>query len=75
MARCRGDVGQQRPCDARWEERVFTLEDASRPNRYMIRNLAFNQCLTSSTTSVPTTATIETCTTTHTYVTHPLDVR
>ncbi|MFI9786818.1 RICIN domain-containing protein [Kitasatospora sp. NPDC051984] len=72
-----GEALQQRPCDPRWDEQVFSLEDSSRTNRYLVKNQAFGKCLNPSTGAVNTTATLVACASniTNGYTQHSFDVR
>jgi hypothetical protein len=66
---------QQRPCDPRWAEQIFSMEDASKPSRYQLKNQAHNLCLNPGTTGVPSYARVIGCSTTNNYNTHSFDVR
>ncbi|MGW3466214.1 RICIN domain-containing protein [Streptomyces olivaceoviridis] len=67
---------QQRPCDPRWDEQVFTLEDSSRPNRYQLKNQAHNKCMNPANAGVNSYARLITCSPpTNPYNTHSFDVR
>ncbi|MCI0386738.1 RICIN domain-containing protein [Streptomyces sp. CNQ085] len=65
---------QQRPCDSRWREQTFTLEDSTKPDRYRLRNLAHSKCLFPYGTGAPTYARVYACGN-NTHQTHSFDVR
>ncbi|MEU0840088.1 RICIN domain-containing protein [Streptomyces sp. NPDC005962] len=65
---------QQRPCDSRWEEQIFTMVDSSKPSRYQLRNVAHNKCLNPTTTTAPSYARVLPCNP-NTYQIHSFDVR
>ncbi|MFB6717622.1 MULTISPECIES: RICIN domain-containing protein [unclassified Streptomyces] len=68
---------QQRPCDPRWDEQIFSMEASSKPNRYQLKNQAYNLCLNPGSVSAPTVARVIGCSTTsiNNYNTHSFDVR
>ncbi|MFE5095822.1 RICIN domain-containing protein [Streptomyces sp. NPDC056638] len=66
---------QQRPCDPRWDEQIFSMEASGKPNRYQLKNQAYNLCLNPGSTGVPTYARVTACSTTNSYNTHSFDVR
>ncbi|WP_230992738.1 RICIN domain-containing protein [Streptomyces endocoffeicus] len=66
---------QQRPCDSRWQEQTFTMADSSKPNRYLLRNLAHNKCMQQYNVSAPTYALVLGCNSANNYQTHSFDVR
>lgn len=70
-----GSALQQRPCDPRFEEQVFSLIESSRPNRYQLKNADTGQCLNPSTTGVNGAARLVACSTTNAYNTHSFDTR
>ncbi|WP_433248654.1 RICIN domain-containing protein [Streptosporangium sp. CA-135522] len=69
-----GEAIQQRPCDPRWEEQIFTMIDSAKPHRYRLRNVAQNLCLSPATTAVPIHAVLYACDT-DPYQIHSFDVR
>ncbi|MGW2088611.1 RICIN domain-containing protein [Streptomyces sp. NPDC001880] len=66
---------QQRPCDSRWDEQIFSMEEASKPSRYQLKNKAHNLCLNPSTAGAPAYARVVGCSTTNGYNAHSFDVR
>ncbi|MGC4998403.1 RICIN domain-containing protein [Streptomyces sp. DT195] len=66
---------QQRPCDPRWDEQIFSMEDASKPNRYQLKNAALNFCMNPSTVGAGAAARGVACSATNGYNTHSLEVR
>ncbi|MFJ7497979.1 RICIN domain-containing protein [Streptomyces sp. NPDC097727] len=68
-------VFQQRPCDARWDEQIFSMEDSSKPNRYQLKNQGSGMCLNPAVASVNSTANGVACSATNPYQTHSFDVR
>ncbi|MFD7621866.1 RICIN domain-containing protein [Streptomyces sp. NPDC059802] len=76
MSGSTADALQQRPCDPRWEEQTFTMADSSKPNRHLLRNLAYNKCMQQlSSSAVPTIAVLNDCAPTNNYQAHSFDVR
>ncbi|MFE7395217.1 RICIN domain-containing protein [Streptomyces sp. NPDC057557] len=65
---------QQRPCDPRWSEQIFSMED-SKPSRYQLKNQAYNTCLNPSSVGLPAYARLATCSATNPYNAHSFDVR
>lgn len=66
---------QQRPCDVRWREQVFSLEESSTPSRHLLRNLAHGSCLHPYAGTANTFARLYACTATTTWQMHSFDVR
>ncbi|MFE7311161.1 RICIN domain-containing protein [Streptomyces sp. NPDC057546] len=66
---------QQRPCDSRWDEQIFSMDNSSKPNRYQLKNQAHNKCLVPYATTAPTYARVAACSATNGYMTHSFDVR
>ncbi|MFE7113783.1 RICIN domain-containing protein [Streptomyces sp. NPDC057575] len=66
---------QQRPCDARWDEQIFSMEDASKANRYQLKNQAHNLCLNPAATGANANARVIGCSATNNWNTHSFDVR
>ncbi|MFI9630211.1 RICIN domain-containing protein [Streptomyces sp. NPDC052042] len=66
---------QQRPCDSRWDEQIFSMEASSKPNRYQLKNQAHNLCLNPGTTAANAYARVIACGDTNNYNTHSFDVR
>ncbi|MFE4328990.1 RICIN domain-containing protein [Streptomyces sp. NPDC056831] len=66
---------QQRPCDSRWDEQIFSMEVSSKPNRYQLKNQAYNKCLVPNLTTAPTFARVFACNAANGYMTHSFDVR
>ncbi|MFB6713498.1 MULTISPECIES: RICIN domain-containing protein [unclassified Streptomyces] len=66
---------QQRPCDPRWDEQIFSMEASSKPNRYQLKNQAYNLCLNPYASTAPTYARVVACSATNGYQTHSFDVR
>ncbi|ADI10623.1 hypothetical protein SBI_07503 [Streptomyces bingchenggensis BCW-1] len=76
MSGSTADALQQRPCDPRWEEQAFTMADSSKPNRPLLRNLAYNKCMQQlSSVAMPTIAVLNDCASTNNYQAHSFDVR
>lgn len=66
---------QQRPCDPRWEEQTFTMDDSSKPNRPLLRNVAHNKCMQQYAGTAPSYARLYACIRTSTWQMHSFDVR
>lgn len=66
---------QQRPCDARWDEQIFSMEVSNKANRYQLKNEAHNKCVNPAAVSAPTYARVVACSATNGYNTHSFDVR
>ncbi|MFD3682771.1 RICIN domain-containing protein [Streptomyces sp. NPDC058613] len=66
---------QQRPCDPRWGEQIFSLEDASKPNRHLLKNQAHAKCINAYNGNANDISRVDTCTATSAYQTHSFDVR
>ncbi|MFE4329003.1 RICIN domain-containing protein [Streptomyces sp. NPDC056831] len=66
---------QQRPCDPRWDEQIFSMEVSSKPNRYQLKSQAHGKCVNPATTGAPAFARVVLCSTAYTYNTHSFDVR
>ncbi|MFF1417490.1 RICIN domain-containing protein [Streptomyces sp. NPDC058280] len=66
---------QQRPCDSRWDEQIFSMEVASKPNRYQLKSQAHSKCLVPYAGTAPTYARVAACSPTNGYMTHSFDVR
>ncbi|MEU0809829.1 RICIN domain-containing protein [Streptomyces sp. NPDC005970] len=66
---------QQRPCDTRWDEQTFTMDDSSKPNRPLLRNVAHNKCMQQYAGTAPTYARLYACTRASTWQMHSFDVR
>ncbi|MEU0634329.1 RICIN domain-containing protein, partial [Streptomyces sp. NPDC005989] len=52
---------QQRPCDVRWDEQIFSMEVSSKPNRYNLKSQAYNKCVIPQLTTTPTFAKVYPC--------------
>ncbi|MFF1644505.1 RICIN domain-containing protein [Streptomyces sp. NPDC058240] len=70
-----GETLQQRPCDPRWDEQIFSMEVSSKANRYQLKNQANNLCLNPSNLGAPVNARVIACQTNNNYNTHSFDVR
>lgn len=68
------DVFQQRPCDPRWDEQIFSLEDSVKPNRFQLKNQGTNQCLNPSTSATVVTARGAACAPNNNYYAHSFEV-
>ncbi|MFF3734984.1 RICIN domain-containing protein [Streptomyces sp. NPDC002476] len=66
---------QQRPCDPRWDEQVFSLEDSNKPSRYLLKNQAHNKCLNPYSSGANAYARLVACNAANGYSTHSFDVR
>ncbi|MFJ5720265.1 RICIN domain-containing protein [Streptomyces sp. NPDC093149] len=66
---------QQRPCDARWDEQIFSMELSSKANRYQLKNQAHSKCMNPGTVNAPAYARVIACNATNNYNTHSFDVR
>ncbi|MFB8039273.1 RICIN domain-containing protein [Streptomyces sp. NPDC056004] len=66
---------QQRPCDSRWDEQIFSMQASSKPNRYQLKNQAYNLCLNPYLSTAPTYARVVACSATNGFQTHSFDVR
>ncbi|WP_238545481.1 MULTISPECIES: RICIN domain-containing protein [Streptomyces] len=66
---------QQRPCDPRWDEQIFSMEASSRPNRYQLRNQAYGLCVNPDVAGVNANARVIGCSTANNYNTHSFEVR
>ncbi|MGK4582480.1 RICIN domain-containing protein [Kitasatospora sp. HPMI-4] len=72
-----GDALQQRPCDPRWSEQIFSLLDSSKPNRYLLKNQDRGTCMNPANVSVGAYAVLVDCAANvgHGYTQHSFDVR
>ncbi|MET8739955.1 RICIN domain-containing protein [Streptomyces sp. NPDC004728] len=66
---------QQRPCDARWDEQIFSMEASSKANRYQLKNQAHNKCLNPGTVNNGAYARVVACSATNGWNAHSFDVR
>ncbi|MER7707690.1 RICIN domain-containing protein [Kitasatospora sp. NPDC097605] len=66
---------QQRPCDSRWDEQIFSLKDSSKPGRYSIKNDALGKCFQLASTGANSGVYLHTCTPTNAYQVTSFDVR
>ncbi|MFE7395196.1 RICIN domain-containing protein [Streptomyces sp. NPDC057557] len=66
---------QQRPCDPRWDEQIFSMEASVKSNRYQLKNQAHNLCLNPAGVAAPTYARVVGCSTVNNYNAHSFDVR
>jgi hypothetical protein len=66
---------QQRPCDSRWDEQIFSLEDSSKPSRPLLKNQAHNKCMQTYGGNTSSYARLYACTPTSGWQTHSFDVR
>ncbi|MFD7498017.1 RICIN domain-containing protein [Streptomyces sp. NPDC059832] len=66
---------QQRPCDPRWDEQIFSMEASTKVNRYQLKNQAHNLCLNPGSTGAPIYARVTACSTANYHNTHSFEVR
>ncbi|WP_030561760.1 RICIN domain-containing protein [Streptomyces aureocirculatus] len=66
---------QQRPCDSRWDEQIFSLEDSSKPSRPLLKNQAHNKCMQTYAGNTTSFARLAGCAPTSGWQTHSFDVR
>ncbi|MBC2869460.1 RICIN domain-containing protein [Streptomyces mexicanus] len=66
---------QQRPCDPRWDEQLFSLEASGKPSRYLLKNQGHNKCLQQYNSTAPTYARLYACSPASTWQIHSFDVR
>ncbi|MFI5672761.1 RICIN domain-containing protein [Streptomyces sp. NPDC051704] len=66
---------QQRPCDSRWGEQIFSLEDSSKPSRYLLKNQTHGKCINAYNGSVNDISRVAACSAGSTYQAHSFDVR
>ncbi|MFI6730376.1 RICIN domain-containing protein [Streptomyces sp. R-74717] len=66
---------QQRPCDSRWDEQIFSMEVSSKANRYQLKNQSHSKCMIPYAGSGTTYARVAACNTGNAYMTHSFDVR
>ncbi|MGW7033010.1 RICIN domain-containing protein [Streptomyces xanthophaeus] len=66
---------QQRPCDSRWGEQIFSLEDSSKPSRYLLKNQAHGKCINAYNGTATDMSRLVACSASNQYQTHSFDVR
>jgi hypothetical protein len=66
---------QQRPCDPRWDEQLFSLDASSKISRPLLKNQAHNKCMQQYAGTTPTFARLTACNAASTWQTHSFDAR